>query len=133
MSDYPTPLGVPVDRVAARVIQSGVHYAPKIHPSQGEIWDSPPATMAVPEHLQRWLGTKHGRIVVVGLMGRNAAGWKWLVRCDCGLYTARKHKKINKHHSDMGCPNCYIIAQKKREYSRRKNFEATGEWDDRRV
>ena len=93
----------PIDRVALRVVQPGIHYTPNglktfLADFEGE---SPPA-VNVPADTQDLTGLSIGQLVVVRYLGdniergRNKRYSRWLVRCLCGAYEHRKGASLRR-------------------------------------
>lgn len=92
VKDYPTSLGVPVDRTTKRVVSKGFNFEVKIKPATSETWDIPPRTVTPIESVKELIGTRQNRMRIVGYLGRcdNKEGQKLLARCDCGKYEHRR-------------------------------------------
>lgn len=83
---------VPLDRMAARVVGRGEHWAPDMKLS-GDVWGAPPKCKPVPPRIDDITGTRRGRMVIFGYWGARPKGGghdhKWVARCDCGRYEVR--------------------------------------------
>ncbi len=92
---------MPINSTAARVTGRGVHWAPDVHFSPGEVHsDTPLPTRPWPASSlgqDNLTGRIVGRLTVVGLAaehGDTANGTRWVVRCACGAYEHRRTKYI---------------------------------------
>ena len=103
---------VPVDRVAARVTRGGINYTPnkKILTDDSDL---PLPTIPNPSSVHDLSGHKFGRFVVTGWF---AGGGKWVVKCNCGIYTTRKTKAVtNPNNKQDRCERCRHLAFLRRE------------------
>lgn len=108
---------VPVNKTAALVTGRGVHYTPK-KKIQTADQITPIPTRPV-RHGVDLSGTRQGRLTVIGLAHRVKG--RWVVRCDCGVYTLRTAKAIsNPANNQDRCEHCRHLAQVKRSYHWRK-------------
>jgi hypothetical protein len=110
----------PVDRVAARVMQGGIHYERQVHETEKHWKDNPPRCIPFvrqttnPQSVDL-TGTRYGRMTVVGYLGpvgktlgksRKRMGL-WLVRCACSAFEQRSTRAIkNPENSDDCCGDC---------------------------
>jgi hypothetical protein len=120
----------PVDRVAARVMQGGVHYEREVHPAEKhwkDLHDVPPLVPFKPQpgnpQSIDYTGTKFGRFTVVGYLGATGPGLGkrgkrmavWLVRCACSSYSQRTVKAIrNPDNAEDCCNDCRNLEYLKR-------------------
>ena len=113
----------PVNGNAARVTQSGEHFEPrkniktlhKTAPPEIER-DLPSLT---PTGFKNLTGMRRGRLTVIGLLKGSLK--RWVCRCDCGRYTARRAKAIkNKNNTQDRCDECRHLAFLKREEAWRR-------------
>ena len=132
--DYET-LGSPVDKTAYRVTQQGINFNCRKQNGQMPEWEAPPKTAPILPNIPDVRGLKFGKMTVIGLMPKDKqlakkAPAKWLVRCDCGVYSVRKKRAIeNPKNDNDACEKCkYLESLKKHEKKRR-----TGFYDDERV
>ena len=104
--------GVPIDRVAWRVIGPGEHYERPAKLRQLCFDNAPPIVSvernhndAKEERTKTLFGIRFGRLTVIGYWGRRAQHGKrngrrglvdqlWVCRCLCGLFTIRTAKVI---------------------------------------
>jgi len=107
---------IPVDRTASIVTSKGFNFQ-----SNKKILNAdqsmPIEIQSIPRHVVEDLtGVKRGRLTVVGY-SRNNKG-RWVVRCDCGIYTLRRHKSIKNEQNDVDrCEAC-----RETLYFRRRQF-----------
>lgn len=88
---------VPVNRTAGMVTSSGQHYECSAKNNEYET-DIPIPTRLVPQ--DDLTGRRFGRFTVIGLSLKRS---RWVVRCDCGVYTLRKAKAIKNMNNDFDC------------------------------
>lgn len=109
----------PVDRLAAQVVQPGVHFTPEKKVLSNDS-DTPIAVRPIPKaarsakNFDDLTGRKFGRFTVIGL----ARDFKkqWVVRCDCGRYSTRHSKAVkNPANEQDRCEHCRHLAYLKRE------------------
>ncbi|MDK8188154.1 MULTISPECIES: hypothetical protein [Sphingomonas] len=113
------PTSQPVDRVAARVIGSGVQFSPNNRVPSGDFYHAivPPDFSPIPR-IAGWedfRGQRFNRLVVVGWLGRKKGKkGKWSVRCDCGMYEVRTTPAL-KHGEpmQMQCVECEYLEKVK--------------------
>lgn len=87
-------------------------------------WDTPPPMRPIPPDAPSLLGLRVGRLRVVGLLdaepkrremglSKPAKGARWVVRCDCGAYEARKSKTLTdpKNIPRLMCSHCDYVSQ----------------------
>lgn len=80
---------VPVDRVAARVMQPGYTFVPE-GGLPCEYWDAPPETQEPPPEIVDLRGSRRGTLQIVGYLNRRGPSQhRWLARCGCGKYEPR--------------------------------------------
>jgi hypothetical protein len=109
--------GQPVNKTAARVVSSGVHYdSPKKIVQRH--WSTPPPTIAITNKggdFKDLTGVRFGRFTVVGLYQEGL----WLVRCACGDFETRRSKAVNNPNNKQDrCENCRqtVHLRRKAEY-----------------
>jgi hypothetical protein len=99
----------PVDRVAFRVVQPGIHYTPnglKTITAALEGGEAPPA-VNVPFDLHDLTGMTIGQLTVVRYLGhkteqsRKNQYSRWLVRCLCGAYENRRGTSLRRLMSSV--------------------------------
>jgi hypothetical protein len=107
----------PINRSAASVIRSGVHYEEKFEPKGEVVSDLPLPTRPYPSTCNpadNLAGMKIGRFTVIGLATTTAS---WVVRCACGRYCYRKAKVLKtielQGHQTVMCERCAIIEKSK--------------------
>lgn len=127
----------PIDRMAARVTSPGIAYNPnkRLHK---ELWDAPPPTYPPPKEIENLIGTRRGRVEIVGYLGRRrlskAKGnqHNWLMRCGCGKYESRDgyawRRGLKAGQPDL-CQHCGHLAHVKRH----DHWARTGEEVDFRT
>lgn len=95
-------------------------------PSCVKVYDAPLKTKAVPRYLEDLIGTKRGKMTVVGYLGYQATPsynrnkrhppHKWLVKCICGKYEVRDGYKwrrgLKSNTPDEGCAYCHYFTRK---------------------
>lgn len=88
---------------------SGEHFNISV-PEIQEHWKAPPPTNAVPSNAENLIGRRFGKFQVVGYLGP-----RWLVRCGCGDYEARRGKAIrNPKNTADCCWECQVVVNLKR-------------------
>ncbi len=104
----------PVNRLAARVIQSGIQYEETFVAKSEIVSEVPLPTRAYPSCERpedNLTGQKFGRFTVIG---RAATSASWVVRCACGRYCYRKAKVLKtvelQAASQVMCPRCSNVA-----------------------
>ena len=92
----------PIDRVAARIVQKGVHYEPHIKGQKN--YDAPLKTVDTKNKMftnqktfKDYTGTKFGSFTVIGLTEKGASWGRWICKCICGQYETRTAKSIRNH------------------------------------
>ena len=110
---------VPVNRMAAISVSTGVHWEPNkkiaLEESDCPIETAPPPrNIALNPHFKDLTGEKFGRLTVVGL---HATRTKiWVCRCSCGRYTTRRAKSVrNPENWGDRCALCQHLAYLKKE------------------
>lgn len=98
---------VPVDRSAAKAVAGGVEF---VCPKKIQTADSDVPLQVrsgvIPVDLT---GVRVGRFVVAGLSA--SVPKRWVVRCDCGIYSLRTAKAIrNPRNADDRCERCRYLA-----------------------
>jgi hypothetical protein len=93
----------PIDRVALRVVQPGIHYTPNgLKTFLADFEGESPPPVNVPADTQDLTGLSVGQLVVVRYLGdniergRNKRYSRWLVRCLCGAYEHRKGASLRR-------------------------------------
>ena len=115
----------PVNRTAARVISTGVHYTPSTKGCRNDS-ENPihtrPASMRdrAQKEFTDLTGRRIGRLTVIGI-AKTTAKLQWVVRCDCGTYSIRNAKAIkNKQNTQDRCDHCRHLAYLKRAEVKRR-------------
>jgi hypothetical protein len=87
----------PVDRVAFRVVQPGIHYTPKgLKTLTGDFEGESPPPVNIPWWKRDLTGMTIGQLVVIRYLGDkvdkdgDTKHSLWLVRCHCGTYEHRR-------------------------------------------
>ena len=118
----------PLNRDAALARDGrGEQYQAKLRPGARH-WEAPPPTRPIPADVADLTGVKIGRLTVVGYLGRIGGHARWLVRCVCGDYEARRRRAIvdPRPDADNCCEECHIEARLRRaDYVRRTGKEKT--------
>jgi hypothetical protein len=104
----------PLDKTASVVRDSsGDLWDAKIHPSLGPHWKAPPEPIGKRPHgLPDLTGRAFGRFTVYRYYGKadgKNAEPKWIVRCQCGDYEARRTDSILKNTNPDAC--CWACEQ----------------------
>ena len=126
MVDYERlAIAVPADRTAAQVTGKGFEYEPDVKVLTAD-QDMPIPTKPLPRTLNQDLtGMRIGRFTVIGLARDIKA--RWVVRCDCGIYSLRLAKSIkNKDNIQDRCGLCRHLTYLKRA----EHNLATGKYKD---
>lgn len=90
----------PVDTTAAKVVSKGTQAKPFRTPRNLRSSDTCPRTRGIGAKYKDYTGLRFGTLTVVGLL--DCRKTRWIVRCDCGLYEARK-PQVMRNPSDMDC------------------------------
>ena len=102
----------PVNKMAARVLNKGVTFTPE-KKIQTQDQPTPLAMKPIPKGVKDLTGNRRGRLTVIGFF--DSPKIIWVVRCDCGMYTARRNKAIlNKNNEQDRCEECRHLAHLKR-------------------
>lgn len=108
-------LGTPVNKTAGLVISRSQTYKPDQLTNQMR-WKEPPQTRKVPADVTDLTGSTRGRLTVIGLLPDDGKHKKWLVRCTCGWYEARRVKAIrNTKNTQERCQECRHLARVKQK------------------
>ncbi|EHF0215350.1 hypothetical protein IFY47_003407 [Salmonella enterica] len=110
---------MPVNKDAARSMQTGEHYSPTLRAQEPES-DNPFPVMSesligIGEYfsLPNLTGIRRGRLVAYGFMPQLR---KWACRCDCGKYVLRRSRAIaNDKNLADACTACRDLLFLKRE------------------
>lgn len=114
----------PIDKTARLVTQPGTHYEPQtLQRLNGRNhWsDAPPPSVPLSDapNSENLLGVCFGRFVVVGYLGRGEcrdSPAKWLVRCACGRWEARRARAIrNPENIKDACVVCRDLEYRKKD------------------
>jgi hypothetical protein len=108
----------PIDRVAARVTSPGINFEPRRIINQVES-DVPLPMLLAPEAVRTLIGTKRGRLNVVGYVGGGKHGARMACRCDCGNYVVRQASTLRRSLPDGcidACQRCKNIEHLKRQH-----------------
>lgn len=112
----------PIDKTAAMVVSKGYQYEPDINASKVNPYDSelPLPTRVVSKAMTQspyftdLKGHKLGRLTVLGLSQDHKG--LWIVRCQCGIYSARNKKSLlNSKNINDRCNRCNHLALLKRK------------------
>lgn len=89
-----------VNTTAARVMAKGVHFVgdKKILTADSEL---PIKTRALPLNMEDLHGFKFGRMVVIGVAAEVRG--RWVVKCNCGVYTLRTTKAVKNRANKIDC------------------------------
>lgn len=114
----------PINKTAAMVMSAGTHYEPVLNTQNDRKNPLPISPVSKAEAGQADFkditGFIFGRFTV---LGRHSESSRWVVRCDCGVYTTRKKKAIsNPKNSQDRCQMCRKLISIKRSYA----FNKTG-------
>lgn len=92
----------PINKTAALVVSRGYHFlSNKVNGCVCS--EFPPATMPKPRDVPSLAGRRIGRLTVISYCGRTRkvtsgghgkTTFYWSVRCDCGMYSVRRHRAI---------------------------------------
>lgn len=137
--------GVPIDRLAWRVIQPGEHYE---RPDKVRMlcFDAPPPTVDLRRNHNHYndqatkdlTGIRSGRLTVWGYWGRRKgfAGSNnqlWVCRCLCGLFTIRRASKILRkqlpNEDPQMCAACASLELEKKGIPRQVALEFVKDTD----
>jgi hypothetical protein len=117
----------PADRVAARVMLPGVNYDPAFTRSQ-LTWDRPKLKPhPYPgDDANNLTGRRFGRLVVLGYVDTDKrTGARWLVRCDCSMFTVRRSRALKGGQPDaLRCNDCGYQLHLRRQ----AQYDKTGVW-----
>lgn len=107
----------PINREAAMMFAKGVKQTSRITLEAHWVECPPLMNKVKVSHYQPedFTGKVVGRLTVVGLSREKIAqGPRWIVRCTCGEYEARKSKIVaNSKNPDDCCVNCRPISKKR--------------------
>jgi len=120
----------PINRTARLVVSRGYHFdSRKINGSA--VYETPPVSVPRPIGVPDLAGKRIGRMTAVAYLGRKrkftASGYGktiyyWSVRCDCGLYSVRRHRAILRpsNQDRDACERCrhLIYLQRAERYRR---------------
>jgi hypothetical protein len=116
-----------IDRVAARVTGRGERFdARKIIKTADQSTPIEIRSLCdITPELRTLSGRRFGRMTVMGL---SFSPGRWVVRCDCGVYTLRSAKAIRNPNNDTDCcEQCrHLLYLKRAEIWRRTGKEV--EW-----
>lgn len=89
-----------VDSTAARVLAKGEHFTPnkKVLTADSE---TPWPLRPVPPNMEDLRGTRFGRFTVLGVAAHHTG--RWVVRCDCGIYTIRATRAVKNPANTVDC------------------------------
>ena len=121
----------PINKTASLVVGKGERYDYKTTHSIYESEFMPPCianlkdlskkkmNMQRVESFIKLMGVKKGRLTVVGLIkpakSNKINGCRFVVRCDCGMYTIRRSKSLNnKKNVDDCCGRCQRLKDRNR-------------------
>lgn len=110
----------PINKEAALVTQDGNHEDLNFQPNPQDSELPIPTTQLYNYRHYDFTNTRIGRLTVIGYWGRNdsphsgtAARHRWVVRCDCGIYSIRREEKIKKRNPKDSCSRCKYISELK--------------------
>ena len=113
ISLYPS---APIDRVAARVTGVSDRYIPDVNILTAD-QATPIRVRQLPWNFRPaddLTGTRRGRLTVIGLSADFNS--RWVVRCDCGVYTLRTPKAVkNESNETDRCGECRHLSYLKRK------------------
>jgi hypothetical protein len=120
---------MPINKTAAIVISKGFEYKSKIKNLNNE--SKNPLEIKLPTTKNKnnknfidFTGFRFARFTVIGM---STAPYRWVVRCDCGVYCIRKRRAINNPENVQDrCLECKHLAHIKKRYS----YIATGRNQD---
>lgn len=114
----------PVDQTAARVTSSGEHYEPDVPKSNAYDSDLPIAIAPCHPRADNLIGRRVGRLTVIGYHGPRLNGkgevisHRWVMRCDCGMWTVRRARAIkNPKCAEDCCDKCSYVRSVKYKYA----------------
>lgn len=124
---------IPVDRTSALVVSEGTHWTPEIPQSCVHDSEFPIPTSHRDPKTPDLSGLRVGRLTVLGYWGRHndqsrsrrtgtAAKHRWVVRCDCGMYSVRRATSLTKtraRHDDDCCDRCKHLDRIRKNYVKR--------------
>lgn len=100
----------PVDKNTAMAMSGGCGYQLEKYNVNIQTWEVPPKMLPVGVDQEDLTGREFGRMRVVGRIKG-----KWVCRCSCGLYEARKAKSINNpRNQNDACHHCRALLHLKR-------------------
>ena len=108
----------PLNKKSAMAISGGYAFeSDEDNPLRQYAYDAPLNTQKVPRDLKNLIGTKRGRVTIVGYLGttesKRGRNGKWLGKCLCGKYVMRMGRSwrqgLNKNEDDTGCAYCVEI------------------------
>lgn len=121
---------LPVNRTAALVTARGESWQPNKKVLTGDS-DFPLPTLAFHQLYGQQVGQykslrgyKFGLLTVVGIavsQGARGKGTRFVVRCDCGVYTYRRSKSVRNPNNNIDrCEHCrHLLFLKREEHFRR--------------
>lgn len=114
----------PINKTSAMVVSEGEHWNPEVPKSCAHDSEFPIPFSYLPHGAKNLSGLRSGRLTVIGYYGRNKTGYsgtaarhRWVVRCDCGMYSVRRATSLLKHrsrHDDDCCDRCKHLDRIKR-------------------
>lgn len=82
----------------------------KMTKSDPHLSRNPISAARTPDGVEDRTGHRRGALAVVGFWAyaKNHESTKWVVRCDCGMYTVRSGRSLRRVNIDDMCLACYL-------------------------
>jgi hypothetical protein len=118
---------VPVNKTADIVMKPGFQYASPVKIKHRH-WEVCPALRPVPADstFKDYTGQSFGQFTVVGVLAKHGLDKgkpRWVVRCACGHYEARKSQAIyNPNNQDDCCVHCRHVQYLRRHEERQRDM-----------
>ncbi len=112
----------PINSTAAMMLCKGEQYTSKKKGNGGDS-ELPIPIRALPWNADKTLiGKRRGKLTVLGISFKK---YRWVVRCDCGMYSLRKSKSMNNENNIMDrCDTCReLLYLKRKEHYNRTGFD----------
>lgn len=102
----------PVDKGAAQTLRMrGETYEPPVANDHSR-WLAPPPLKPTPPNAEDLTGIRYGRLLVMGLHAELKDPGRWVVRCDCGAYEARRARTLRSgERTGTMCSHCDATAE----------------------
>lgn len=108
----------PVDRNTANAMKGGCGHDVTLKPVESRRHaDVPFAMCEPPTSAPNFIGARRDRLTVIGWLadpGTRQNHARWVVRCDCGAYEARRSKAFRNLHAPDACSRCMKLDWVKR-------------------